>query len=130
MKALDTNVLARAVLNDDAPQSEAAVAQLREPCFAPDTVLMELAWLLSARYHMDRVAIARTLRDLITLPTLSVADFSLVEWAIGRFEAGADFADMLHIANAGPAGAFVSFEKGLARKAGPGAPVVVERLTA
>jgi predicted nucleic-acid-binding protein len=129
VKALDTNILARFVLSDDIEQARLAEAQLREPCFVPDTVLLEFAWLLSSRFGLTRVKVARTLRDLITLPNLTVTDFALLNWAIDRFEAGADFADMLHLSGSAPVGVFVSFEKQLAKQAGPNSPVRVERLT-
>lgn len=49
MIALDTNVLARYLLNDDPEQSGAAAALLkkRQTYTAPPTVLLELVWVLS-----------------------------------------------------------------------------------
>ena len=127
MIAVDTNLLARYVLGDDAEQARRAAAVLREPFFVSDTVLLELAWLLSSRFDLPRAKLAAILRMLISMPSLAVADHALVGWAIDRFEAGADFADMLHIAAARPADAFISFEQGLARQAGPASPVRIKQ---
>ena len=127
MKAVDTNVLARYILGDDPEQARRAAAVLREPCFVSDTVLLELAWLLKSRFTVPRTKLAAILRKLLTMPTLTFADRALASWAVERFGAGADFADMLHIATAGPADTFVSFDDRMARQAGPDAPVPIEQ---
>lgn len=83
MRALDTNVLARLVAGDDAVQTGVATAVLREPCFISDTVLLETARLLSSRYRMDRADLAATFLDLLRLPSVTVSDPAMLEWAIG-----------------------------------------------
>jgi predicted nucleic-acid-binding protein len=128
MKAVDTNVLARYILSDDPVQSPLAFRQLREPCFVSETVLLECAWLLSSKFDMDRPMLAASLRHLLDLPALTVRNPQLLSWAIDRFAAGADLADMIHIVDAGPVDAFVSFERRLKEAAGPDAPIPVERL--
>jgi predicted nucleic-acid-binding protein len=50
-----------------------------------------------------------------------------VRWAIERFAAGADFADMIHIVAARGAVAFVSFESRLSKLAGTASPMPIER---
>jgi predicted nucleic-acid-binding protein len=129
VKAVDTNVLARFVLNDDSSQAELAAGLLQSPCYASDTVLLETAWLLSSRYGFDRATVSGTLRDLIRLPALSISDPPKIAWAIDRFEAGADFADMLHLATASVADSFATFDQRLARQAGPDTPLRIETLT-
>lgn len=128
MKAIDTNILARYVVNDDTGQAQRATAILREPCFVPDTVLLETAWLLSSRYGMKRGLLSETLRDLLSIPTLSVSDSTAINWAIDRFAAGADFADMMHLISATGADSFISFDDALAKEAGPNAPMPIETL--
>lgn len=128
VKAVDTNIVARFVLGDDPAQTMLATQLLRTPCYISDSVLLETAWLLSSRFGLDRPALAATLRDLIELPTVSVGDLEGLRWAIDRFAAGADLADMIHIHMARGADAFVSFEKQLAQRAGPNSPVPVETL--
>jgi predicted nucleic-acid-binding protein len=127
MRALDTNVLARFVLNDDPAQTARAENAMAGPFFVSDTVLLELAWLLSSRYAIGRPELAAILGDLLAIANLTVERPDLVTWAVERFAAGADFADMLHIAAAGPADSFVTFEAGLAHQAGPLAPIAIEQ---
>ena len=129
MKAVDTNIVARFVIGDDPVQAQRAAEILAGPCFVPSTVLLETAWLLSSRFGLDRATVAETLRDLLRLPLLTAPSADQLDWALDRFEAGADFADMLHIVFAVGADSFVSFEKHLARYAGPDTPLPIETLT-
>jgi predicted nucleic-acid-binding protein len=127
MKAVDTNIVARYVTNDDPVQSPIATAVLAQPSYISDTVLLESAWLLSSRYGFGRALLAETLGDLIDLPSVTVSDPVLIRGAIGRFADGADFADMMHLISGRHADAFVSFEDRLDRIAGPDAPLPIER---
>lgn len=127
MKAVDTNILARFLLNDDAVQSPLATAVMAEPTYVSDTVLVETAWLLASRYRFGRADLAAGLRGLLDVPSVTVSDPALVSWAIARFAAGADFADMMHLLSSRHGEAFVSFERDLARHAGPDAPLPIER---
>ena len=128
MKAVDTDVLARYLLNDDPVQSPLATNALASSCYVSDTVLIETAWLLSSRYRFGRAVLAAALLELLNVPTIVVSDPSLVAWALQRFSQGADFADMMHLVSARHTDGFISFEKELARLAGPDAPLSVEML--
>lgn len=128
VKSFDTNILARFITQDDPVQAPLAISAMAQPGFVADTVLLETAWLLSSRYGIDRRELAAQLRDLLSLPQLSVSDPGAVAWAIERFADGADFADMMHIVGSRGADAFVTFEKKLADRAGPASPVPVEIL--
>jgi predicted nucleic acid-binding protein len=66
---VDTNVLARFVLADDAGQHRRAVAALEadEDLFIPVTVLLELARVLGAR-DASRAEITSALRRIVGLP--------------------------------------------------------------
>lgn len=127
MKAIDTNILARYVIGDDPEQTALATQVLSEPCFVPDTVLLEAAWLLASRFGMKRAVLVETFRDLLALPDLRVSDPLLIGWAIERFAQGADFADMMHIVGARGADCFLSFERSLAKQAGAESPLPVGR---
>lgn len=69
MIALDTNILARLLLADDAGQHARAVAMLKDgrTYTAPVTVMLELAWILITA-GKERTEIAAALRDLIAVP--------------------------------------------------------------
>ncbi len=129
MRSVDTNVLARFILKDDDLQAPLAEAILNEPFFVADTVFLELAWLLSSHFGVNRPELGLVLSNLLTLPHITVCDGAAMEWAIERFLAGADLADMIHIIGSSRADCFASFERKLERLAGPAAPIPIERLT-
>ncbi len=69
MIAVDTNVLARYLLNDEPRQARAAAALLASaPVIVPPTVLLELVWVLRVN-DCDREAIGRGLRHLLGFRT-------------------------------------------------------------
>ena len=113
-------------MRDDPVQSPIAEAVLQHPSFVSDTVLLETAWLLSSRYRIGRADLAATLQDVVRLPAVRVSDPDMIDWAIERFAAGADFADMIHIIAGRHADGFVSFESQLQKQAGPDAPLSIE----
>jgi len=119
IRSLDTNVVARLILNDDAAQVAAAVAVLDQPVLVLPTVLQETAWVLESLRDLSRAVIAAQLRDFLTLPTVVAADTGAVGWAIDRYAEGADFADMLHLALSTTADAFTTFDRRIARHADP-----------
>lgn len=114
MIALDTNVLARLLLKDDAKQHAAAerlIAQSRDYS-VPITVVLELVWVLeSAGRGAQEVASA--LSALISQPNFHVQHADAVAAATALYRAGADFADALHHAlSPAPAHtAFATFDK-------------------
>ena len=91
------------------------------------TVLLETEWVLRSRYRFTRSARARALRMILDLPGLVEAP-SNAPWAIARMEAGADFADMLHMATASGATRFATFDKRVSRKASSDTPLPIELL--
>lgn len=125
MIALDTNILARWILLDDEAQLPVAQRLLAGRCWLSWTVLLELVWLLASYGKLTRRQIADVLDALLAMPTIHCDRPANLQWAIERYRAGADLADMFHIASSGEASAFVSLETKLAQKAGPNAPVPV-----
>ena len=98
MIALDTNIFARYLLNDDLEQSKAAAALLRkrEIYTAPPTVLLELVWVLGVN-DSSRAEITGALKHLVGLPNFKPREFEAVCRAIQWYEEGMDFGDA-HIA--------------------------------
>lgn len=126
MNAVDTNILVRWLTRDDPVQTPIADRVMSEPVHVAATVLLELAWVLGGRYYRyDRATLAAVLRVLVGTSTVHIANEDAVRWAIERFAAGGDIADMLHIASLQGHDAFVSFEHRLAEHAGPDAPVAI-----
>lgn len=118
MIALDTNVLARFMLKDDAVQYRAALALLgrRETFTVPTTVIQELVWVLGVN-DCGRDEIAKGLRLLLGLPNFKPQNPDALLYALTWYEGGMDFDDALHMASSARAAAFATFDRPLARRA-------------
>jgi len=123
---LDTNVLARYVMQDDPRQSPRAtrlIESLRTeaPGFVSVFTLVELVWVLSGCYGLNRAQVATVLETLLRSRELVIDRAELVAQSLGRFgSAGADFADALieRIASAAGCGETMTFDAGAAKTAG------------
>ena len=118
MIALDTNVVVRLLVNDDPGQTRSArkLLESRTALLVP-TVLLETEWVLRGAYDIGRPAIAASLRKLVGLPSIALGNAEAVAHALEWFEAGLDFADALHLALAGDAEGFATFDARLAKRA-------------
>jgi predicted nucleic acid-binding protein len=118
MAALDTNVVVRLIVGDDARQARAAERLVAsEPCTVAPSVLMECECVLRARYRLDAAVIAASFRDLIGLQHIEALDPLLTQHALRGYEAGLDFADALHAAQRRDGERFATFDRQLARRA-------------
>ena len=91
MIVADTNVWARAYLNDDKIQAQKARkalagARSKGGIFVPLVVLAELAWVLRARWERDQVL--QTLEDLLQTRGVFVESPALVLLALDATRAG------------------------------------------
>ena len=125
MKAVDTNVLARFMLDDDSVQSSMARDLVKAGVFVPLAVLLELGWLLQSRYGLERGHLASSLLDLFDVPGVVLDDDDAVRSAVAAYAKSGDFADHLHLVAAKGAQAFVTFDRGVAANKGIGVPVEV-----
>jgi predicted nucleic acid-binding protein len=116
--SVDTNVLARFVLADDAGQHRRAVAALEagQDLFIPVTVLLELAWVLGAR-EATRTEVASALRRIVGLPHVHAQHPEAVRRALDWMDTGLDFADAIHLALSERSDKFLSFDANLSRRA-------------
>ena len=97
MRAIDTNVLVRALVNDNAAQSARAVALLTEQnIFIPVTVVLELEWVLRSRYAFAPKVLAQAIEKIAALANVVVDERTAVLAAAARAAQGWDFADALH----------------------------------
>ena len=128
MKAIDTNILVRFLVADDEQQAIAATDCITAGAYVSDGVLMETEWVLRSVFHLARSDIAQRLSDVVELRSLAVDDRALLRWAVTRYGAGADWADLLHLIAARGHEGFITFDGKLERRAGPDAPVRIERL--
>ena len=124
MAALDTNVLLRFLLQDDAVQSAAASRLVRAANATGDTlyvsvsVALELEWVLRSRLKMDKAAVLRTFFSLLETTELGFERPSALEWSLNQYEeSAADFSDCLHAALASMASEqpFWTFDKAAAK---------------
>ena len=128
MKAVDTNILARLILQDDEEQAATAAAVLGDPVWIAARVWVELGWVLGKRLRIDRNIVCDAMQTLLAMETVHVADREGIAWAIERHRAGVDWADALHLVMApSVADTFVTFDRDIARRA-PDAPVAIETL--
>ncbi len=126
MTGLDTNVLVRYVMQDDPRQSPLANRLVESlsaeaPGFVPVVVLIELVWVLSGSYGLDRAQVAAVLGTLLRSKELVVDHAEVVAQALKRFSAnGADFADALieRLSAAAGCSATMTFDAGAAKAAG------------
>jgi predicted nucleic-acid-binding protein len=127
MPALDTNVLARYIVQDDAAQL-AAVKRLISrflaqgaTLFVPVTVVLELEWVLRSNFEFSKDDVLLTLSSLFSTAELTFESERALEVALQLFRKGsADFADCLHVALATQAGEqpLWTFDKGAAKVSG------------
>jgi predicted nucleic-acid-binding protein len=103
--ALDTNVLVRFLVQDDAGQGLLARELIQstlekgEPLFVPVTVMLELEWVLRSNFSFDKQDIIQTLSSLLAALELSFESEHAVEVALELFrQSSADFSDCMHIA--------------------------------
>ncbi|MEA2940604.1 MAG: hypothetical protein QOD09_1133 [Bradyrhizobium sp.] len=110
----DTNLLVRAVTEDDPRQSRAAQTILSKADVVALTIpaLCELAWVLSQGYKTPASQIAEAIRRLVG-GTNVVVNRPAVQAGLAMVDAGGDFADgaIAYEGNWLGADAFVSFDK-------------------
>ena len=98
---VDTNVLLRMVLNDDAEQQARAVAfgkglNEERPGFVSLIVLVEFSWSLLSRYRMPKEQVQAAIQRLLKIKTLAFEDFDAIVVALERSSSPhVDFADAL-----------------------------------
>ena len=100
MKGLDTNVLVRLLVADDARQANRAAHYVgrectaENPCLLNRVVLCELVWVLERAYGHDRNDIAAALEKVLRTTEFLIEDAESAWAALFAYRArAADFAD-------------------------------------
>lgn len=119
MTGLDTNVLVRFLMKDDADQAALATKAFAEftiaaPGFVCREVLVELVWVLQKIYRLPRTDIADAIEGLLGAREIVVESADQVAVAVDRLrKGGAGFADqMIALAGQGAGcGKTVTFDR-------------------
>ena len=126
MTAIDTNVLVRYLVRDDAEQAEAARALLEgltreRPGFVCREAVVEVVWVLERVYRFGRVEIADVLLELLATDCLVFESADDVIRSVLRYrQGGPGFSDLMILAAADRAEALPlhTFDGRLARVEG------------
>jgi predicted nucleic-acid-binding protein len=126
MIGLDTNILVRYIMQDDARQSALATRlveslSVESPGFVPLVSVVELAWVLSSAYALDRGQVVQAFESLLRTKEIAVERAEIVWKALRVFQsANADFADCLIERSAAVAGCdrTMTFDRGAAKSCG------------
>jgi len=106
MIGLDTNVLARYYIQDEADQEaqnqhELARSLLEsgQALMVCKTVILEFEWVMRGYYGFSAKEIAAVFKHLLSFKHVSLEDRYCIQQAVANFELGFDFADALHHAS-------------------------------
>jgi predicted nucleic-acid-binding protein len=118
MIALDTNILARLLLEDDKAQHVRAVAMLKNgnTYTAPVTVMLELVWVLTVA-GKNRGEIAAALSSLLAMSTFKPKEPEALRHAVRWYASGIDFPDALHLALSTGESSLATFDERFAKRA-------------
>jgi len=119
MHAVDTNLLVRLIVRDDANQVEAAEAFVAKGAWVSHLVLAETLWVLEAVYNRSSAQIAKAVERMLNHKELSIQDAAVVELALHqhRSRPSLGFSDCLVLEIARKAGhvPLGTFDRNLAR---------------
>jgi predicted nucleic-acid-binding protein len=119
MRAVDTNLLVRLLVRDDAVQVEAAESFVATGAWVSHLVLAETLWVLDAVYQRSAAQLATAVELLLDHQSLTLQDADVVEAALGHFRArpSLGFSDCLVLETARKAGHLPlgTFDKALAK---------------
>lgn len=126
MRALDTNLLVRLIVRDDAQQVDRAEAFIVQGAWVPHLVLAEAVWVLGSVYELTAPRIALVIEMLLEHERLVVQDADVVRSALVEFkrQPNVGFVDCLVVAVARKAGHLPigTFDRSMARIDGAVSP--------
>lgn len=106
MIGLDTNVLARYYIEDEADteaqrQREAArrLIESGRPLMVSKSVVLDREWVMRGYYGFSQAEVASVMQHLLGQAQITIEDRASVEQALRHCQAGIEFADALHHAS-------------------------------
>ena len=123
MIGLDTNVIVRYIMQDDARQSRLASTLIEEltaddPGFVPLVAVIELVWVLSSSFELARAQIISALEILLQIREIQIERAEVVWRALRMYQgSSADFADCMVERSAAAAGCLrtMTFDRSAAK---------------
>ncbi len=119
MRAVDTNILVRLLVRDDAAKVKVAENFIEKGAWVSNLVLVETLWVLDAVYERSPSQLAKAIDLLLNHETLTVQDADVVTAALGhcRERPTLGFSDCLILEIARKAGHLPlgTFDKNLAK---------------
>jgi len=106
MIGLDTNILARYYIHDEADAEAEKQHKLAqnlvesgEPLMVCKTVFLEFEWVMRGYYQFNSSDVSAVFQHLLSLKHVMLEDRESIQRAIANIELGFDFADALHHAS-------------------------------
>ena len=110
--AVDTNIIVRLFVEDDPIQTKRAATLFTENYILISTsVILETAWVLGKIYAFSPDEIATSLRKLSSIKTVEISDDLAFSTFLKMVDDVMDIADAVHLASAGDADWFATFDK-------------------
>jgi predicted nucleic-acid-binding protein len=118
MRAVDTNIFARLITDDDPDQAATAHALLAAgPIWISKTVLLETNWVLKRAYEMSPIEIHEAFTRILGATNVYTEDKAMVFEALALILQGVEFPDAIHLASR-PAGTeFFTFDRTFIKRA-------------
>jgi predicted nucleic-acid-binding protein len=122
MRAVDTNILIRLLIRDDAQQADAADQFIEQGAWVSILAVAEVMWVLRTEYRKNAAEVAAAVQMLIDHENLTLQDSEAVEAALTLFRArpALGFSDclILHLARKAGHLPLGTFDRALARVEG------------
>lgn len=122
MRAVDTNLLVRLLVRDDARQVEAAEAFVAPRAWVSHLVLAETLWVLDAVHERTPAQLAKAVELLLDHESLTIQDADVVRSALDKFRGrpSLGFSDCVVLETARKAGHLPlgTFDKALGKAEG------------
>lgn len=121
MQTADTNVLARALINDPQAPEQSALAQrwlaAQVAIYVPQAMQLELVWVLDRAFGMTQGEIVHVLEKLSSHAAVQLQNPTAFGDGLAALREGADFGDAIIAAEALAVGSdLITFDRKLARR--------------
>jgi predicted nucleic-acid-binding protein len=119
MRSVDTNILVRLVVRDDADQVRAAEEFIAKGAWVSQLVLAETLWVLDSVFDLSREQLSTAIEMLLNHRELTLQDAEVVDAALAHFRkrSTVGFSDCLVLEIARKAGhlPLATFDRGFAK---------------